>query len=51
MNDVERDSKRRDREIARNEDARQLGSSIRLSTWAVIAAAVVVLSGWLLMRH
>lgn len=51
MNNVERDSKQRDRQIAQNEDARQVGSNVRLSTWAVIAAAVVVLFGWLWMRH
>lgn len=51
MNDVERDTKQRSRQIARNEDARQVGSNIRLSVWAVIAAAVVVLLGWLWMRQ
>ena len=51
MNDVERDSKRCDHQIARNEDARQIGSNIRLSIWAVIAAAVIILLGWLWMRH
>lgn len=51
MNDVERDSKQRDRQIARNEDARQAESTIRLSVWAVIVAAVVVLLGWLWIRY
>lgn len=51
MNDVERDSRRRDRQIARNEDARQTRSNIRLSVWAIIAAAVVILLGWLWMRQ
>jgi len=51
MNGVERDSKQRDRQIAQNEDARQVGSNIRLSTWAIIAAAAIILLGWLWMRH
>lgn len=51
MNDVERDSRRRDRRIARNEDARQIRSNIRLSVWAIIAAVVVILLGWLWMRQ
>lgn len=50
MNDVERDSRQRDRVIAQNEDARQVGSNIRLSVWVVIAAAVIILLGWLWMR-
>jgi len=51
MNDVERDSKQRDRQIAQNEDARQVGSNIRISVWAVIVAAVVVLLGWLWIHY
>ncbi|MBN9000924.1 MAG: hypothetical protein J0H75_02245 [Rhizobiales bacterium] len=51
MSGVEQDSKQRDRQIAQNEDARQVGSNIRLSTWAVIAAVAIILLGWLWMRH
>lgn len=51
MDDVERDSKQRNRQIAQNEDARQVGSNIRLSVWAVIIAGIVVLLGWLWMRY
>jgi len=50
MNDVERDTKQRNREIAQNEEARQVRSNVRLSVWAVVAAVVIVLVGWLLMR-
>lgn len=50
MNDVEQNSRQRDRRIAQNEDARQVGSNIRLSVWAVIAVTLVVLLGWLWMR-
>ena len=51
MNNVEQDSRQRDRQIAQNEDARQVGSNIRLSAWAISAAVVVILLGWLWMRH
>lgn len=51
MDDVERDSKRRDRQIAQNEDARQVGSNVRLSVWAIVAAAVVILLGWFWIRY
>ncbi len=51
MNDVEPATKRRNRVIAQNESARQVGSNIRLSVWAVIVALVIVLLGWLWMRQ
>lgn len=46
MNDTDRNSKQRDREIARNESERQLVGDVRVSTWAVALAVVVVLAGF-----
>lgn len=51
MNGVEQNSKRRDRKIARNEGERQIWGDVRVSTWAVVAIAVLVFVGWLWVRH
>jgi hypothetical protein len=51
MNDIERESRQRNRRIARNEEVRWLGSDIRLSVWAVIAIVFIILLGWVWMRH
>jgi hypothetical protein len=53
VNDVERDSKMRDREIAQNESTRQTIGDIRVSAWAVAAAVVIGLAavGWVLLHN
>lgn len=51
MNSVEQKSKRRDRKIAHNESERQVWGDVRVSTWAIVAMAVLVLLGWFWMRH
>jgi hypothetical protein len=45
MTDTSEANKERDREIARNEEAKQVTGSIRVSTWAV---AVVIITGGIL---
>jgi len=53
MSDGGMDDKRRDREIARNEEKRQTVGAIRVSSWAVVfaiiiaAIAVAVVLAWL----
>jgi hypothetical protein len=39
--DTEQESKARNREIARNESARQTRGNIRVSGWAIAAALVI----------
>jgi hypothetical protein len=43
----------RNREIARNESARQTVSAIRVSTWAIVVAVVIGLAavGWVLIHN
>jgi hypothetical protein len=43
MTDTSEANKERDREIARNEEAKQVTGSIRVSTWAV--AVVIIIGG------
>ncbi|MET0906407.1 MAG: hypothetical protein ABWY10_10025 [Tardiphaga sp.] len=52
MNETDKDIKQRDAVIADNESARQAGSAVRLSVWAIIVAALLGLGffGWLLAR-
>lgn len=52
MNDAGKDTKQRDREIARNESARQTVGDIRVSVWAIVIAVIAVLAilGWVWMR-
>lgn len=40
------DEKQRDREIARNESERQATGDVRVSSWAIAIAAIVVLAGF-----
>ncbi|WP_164936731.1 hypothetical protein [Bradyrhizobium vignae] len=54
MADTRQANKERNREIARNEEAKQITGSIRVSTWAVALAVIVggilFTLGWLSLR-
>ena len=52
MNDAGKDTKQRNREIARNESARQTIGDIRVSVWAIVIAVIAVLAliGWVWVR-
>jgi hypothetical protein len=54
MTDSSDANKERDREIARNEEAKQVTGSIRVSTWAVavvvIIGGILFTLGWLAQR-
>ena len=54
MTDTSEDKKERNREIARNEEVKQVTGSIRVSTWAVAVFAIVggilFTLGWLALR-
>ena len=45
--------KKRNREIAENESARQTTSAIRVSTWAIAVAVIIGLAavGWVLIHN
>jgi len=45
--------KKRNREIAENESARQTTSAIRVSTWAIAVAVIIGLAavGWVLLHN
>jgi hypothetical protein len=49
----EHESKTRNREIARNESARQITGDIRVSGWAIAIAVIVGLAAlaWVLMHN
>jgi hypothetical protein len=49
MSDAEERAKRRDREIARNEEVRQTTGAVRVSIWAIAIAAIIAIAvlGWL----
>jgi cell division septal protein FtsQ len=51
MSDTEEEAKRRDREIARNEEIRQATGAIRVSAWAIAMAVIIglALAGWVLL--
>jgi len=53
MSDADKDTKKRDRQIARNESVRQTVSAIRVSGWAIAAAVVIALAavGWVLLHN
>jgi hypothetical protein len=54
MTDAGNANKERNREIARNEEAKQVTGSIRVSAWAVAMAVIVggilFTLGWLTLR-
>ena len=54
MTDTSDANKERNREIARNEEAKQVTGSIRVSTWAVavvvIVGGILFTLGWLALR-
>lgn len=53
MNDVEKEAKQRDREIAENEAQRQVVGDIRVSGWAIAGAVIIGLAavGWVLIHN
>ncbi len=53
MSDADKDNKSRNREIARNEAERQTVGDIRVSAWAIAAAAIIGLAavGWVLIHN
>jgi len=54
MTDANQDDKTRNREIAENEAERQTVGDIRVSAWAIAAAAVVIglaAVGWVLIHN
>ncbi len=53
MNDANRENKARNREIARNESARQTMGDIRVSGWAIAVAVIIGLAavGWVLIHN
>jgi uncharacterized protein HemX len=53
MNDAEKHTEQRDREIARNEAERQTVGDIRVSAWAIAAAVIIGLAavGWVLLHN
>jgi hypothetical protein len=54
MTDTSEANKERNREIARNEEAKQVTGSFRVSTWAVavvvIIGGILFTLGWLALR-
>jgi len=53
MNDAAKKSRARNREIARNESARQTIGDIRVSSWAIAVAVIIGLAavGWVLIHN
>jgi ethanolamine ammonia-lyase small subunit len=53
MSDADGETKKRNREIARNEADRQTVSNIRVSGWAIAAAVIIGLAavGWVLLHN
>ena len=53
MSDADKDTKERNREIARNEAVRQAVSAVRVSGWAIAAAVIIGLAaiGWVLIHN
>jgi hypothetical protein len=55
MDGAENDIKSRERRIAENESNRQIEGDVRVSTWAIGVAGILVLIGfaigWLLLRR
>ncbi|UWU78262.1 hypothetical protein N2603_07335 [Bradyrhizobium huanghuaihaiense] len=54
MTDTSEANKMRNREIARNEEAKQITGSVRVSIWAVAVAVIIggilFTLGWLALR-
>ena len=54
MTNTSEANKERNREIARNEEAKQVAGSVRVSTWgiamAVMVGGILVTLGWLALR-
>lgn len=54
MRDTSDSNKERNREIARNEEAKQVTGSVRVSIWAVAVVAIIggilFTLGWLALR-
>jgi hypothetical protein len=51
VNDPGEETKARNREIARNESARQIIGDIRVSTWAVAVVIGLAVLGWVLIHN
>jgi hypothetical protein len=54
MSEAERDDRARNRKIAENEAERQTMGDIRVSTWAIVVAAVLIglaAVAWVLIRN
>lgn len=53
MSDANGEARKRNREIARNEDARQTTGDIRVSIWAIAVAVIIGLAavGWVLVHN
>ena len=53
MNDADKETKLRNREIAQNEAERQTIGDIRVSVWAVAVAVIIGLAavGWVLLHN
>ncbi len=54
MSDAGNENKERNREIAQNEAERQTVGDIRVSSWAIVAAAVIIglaAVGWVLIHN
>jgi hypothetical protein len=53
MSDADKETKLRNREIARNESVRQTIGDIRVSVWAIAVAVIVGLAavGWVLIHN
>jgi hypothetical protein len=53
MNDADKETKMRNREIAENEAERQTIGDIRVSAWAIAAAVIIGLAavGWVLIHN
>jgi uncharacterized protein HemX len=49
----DRETKTRNREIARNESERQITGDIRVSVWAIAVAVIagLVVVGWILLQN
>jgi len=53
VNEADKDTKARNREIAENEAERQTAGDIRVSTWAIAVAVLIALAavGWVLIHN